>query len=96
VGGPDSAILKLMDHDERQILDACDAAVRSAIPAIEPIVAAVKMKLREHPGDVLAWESIPLERYSEHLPESIRSSWVFVLRANVSTTAERHPIAINA
>jgi len=36
-------------------------------------------------------ESIPLDRYGTQLPQTIESSWVFVLRANVATGAERHP-----
>jgi hypothetical protein len=80
-----------MKRHEREILDVCDAAVRSAAAAIEPIVVDVERKLRERPDDVLAWEAIPLDLYGDRLPESIRSSWVFVLRANVATGAERHP-----
>jgi hypothetical protein len=80
-----------MDRGERQILKALDAAVRSAAASIEPIIASVDRKLQEKPAEVLAWEAIPLDRYHRRLPESIRSSWVFVLRANVATGAERHP-----
>jgi hypothetical protein len=80
-----------MDQYERGILEALDAAVRSATATIEPIIASVDRKLRENPGEVLAWEAIPLDRYRTRLPESIRSSWVFVLRADVATGAERHP-----
>ena len=58
---------------------------------IEPLIDSVTRKLAENPGDVLAWEAIPLARYQALLPESIRSSWAFVLRANVVTGAERHP-----
>jgi hypothetical protein len=54
-------------------------------------VARVEQKLRERPDDVLAWEPIPLDFYTFPLPETIRSSWVFILRANTITGAERHP-----
>jgi hypothetical protein len=60
-------------------------------PAIDPIVRVVEQKLSEQPGEVLAWQPIPLEFYTVKLPETIRSRWVFVLRANVATGAERHP-----
>ncbi len=80
-----------MERDETDILQALDAAVRSAAATIEPIIASVDRKLEEAPAEVLAWEAIPLERYHTRLPETIRSSWVFVLRANVATGAERHP-----
>lgn len=80
-----------MDSYERGILEVLNAAVRSAAGTIEPIIASVDRKLQESPGEVLAWEAIPLDRYRTPLPESIRSGWVFILRANVATGAERHP-----
>ena len=40
---------------------------------------------------MLAWEPIPLHVYAGPLPASVRSSWVFILRANTVTGAERHP-----
>lgn len=79
-----------MDQYERQILQTLDAAVRSAAATIDFLAASAKRKLGENPDDVLAWEVIPLDRYRTRLPESIRSSWVFVLRANIATGAERH------
>ena len=82
-----------MDQEESGILEALDLAVRSeAITSkIDAIVARVEEKLRERPNDVLAWEPIPLNFYTAPLPETIRSSWVFILRANTTTGAERHP-----
>jgi len=78
---------------ESAILEALDLAVRSeAIRLkIEAIVARVEQKLLASPADVLAWEPIPLDVYTAPLPEAIRSSWVFILRANTTTGAERHP-----
>ncbi len=82
-----------MDQEESRMLEALDRAVNSvAIRAtIDPIVARVEQKLRARPDNVLAWESIPLDFYTAPLPETIRSSWVFILRANTTTGAERHP-----
>lgn len=80
-----------VDRDEREILETLDAAVRSAGATIEPIIASVDGQLQKNQGEVLAWQAIPLDRYHTRLPESVRSSWVFVLRANVATGAERHP-----
>ena len=80
-----------MNPTERDILAALDRAVRAAAGDIEPIVARVDRALQASPGDVLAWEPIPLSMYKSPLPETIRSSWVFVLRANLATGAERHP-----
>ena len=82
-----------MDQAETGILEALDLAVSSEAirPKIEAIVKRVEQRLRDRPRDVLAWEPIPLGFYRETLPETIRSSWVFILRANTITGAERHP-----
>lgn len=82
-----------MDPEESGILETLDLAVRSEAirPKIQAIVARVEQKLRERPDDVLAWEPIPLDFYTDPLPETIRSSWVFILRGNTITGAERHP-----
>ena len=39
----------------------------------------------------MTWEPIPLDVYGVSLPAGIRSSWVFILRADAATGAERHP-----
>ncbi len=39
----------------------------------------------------MAWEILPLSVFGRPLPESIRSTWVFVIRAGADTGAERHP-----
>jgi hypothetical protein len=82
-----------VDQEESRILEALDLAVRcEAIrPKIEAIIARVEQKLGQRPNDVLAWEPVPLESYTEPLPEAIRSSWVFIMRADTTTGAERHP-----
>ena len=41
----------------------------------------------------LAWKTVPLEVY-ESLPPGIASSWVFALRADCTSGAERHPNSI--
>ncbi len=75
------------------ILESLDAAVRceSAISRIDEIVFRVELALHQRLDDLLAWEPIPLKIYSSYLPAIIRSSWVFILRANAITGAERHP-----
>ena len=82
-----------MDREESKILETLDLAVRSESIAskMEAIVARIEQRLRERPEEVLAWEAIPLDFYTIPLPETIRSSWVFILRANTTTGAERHP-----
>ena len=39
----------------------------------------------------MEWEIVPLTLFSSRLPESIRSCWIFVIRSNAATAAERHP-----
>jgi len=82
-----------LDPQESEILEVLDTAVRaeSVISKIDAIVSRVEQELREKPDDVLVWEPIPLDVYTSPLPETIRSSWVFILRANTATGAERHP-----
>jgi hypothetical protein len=82
-----------MDQEEFRILEALDLAVSQEAlrPKIDAIVARVEQKLQESPNDVLAWEPVPLNFYTAPIPETIRSSWVFILRANTTTGAERHP-----
>ncbi len=82
-----------MDAGELRILEALDAAVSSeaATAKIGEIVARVEGSLNEHPREVMAWEPIPLEVYGGSVPPMIASSWVFILRADVDTGAERHP-----
>jgi hypothetical protein len=80
--------------EERKILDELDTAVRrpGVRPVIEAITARVEEKLASDPAATLAWEPVPLETYGGGgLPEGIRSSWVFVLRAGTTSGAERHP-----
>jgi len=77
---------------EDDILTALDAAV--AEPALARHLASVVPKLEHQlsldPDAIMAWEPIPLGTYRE-LPSGIKSSWVFILRAGITTGAERHP-----
>jgi hypothetical protein len=78
---------------EQAILEALDAALHgpAVASAIEAIAARVEQKLSDDPEAKLAWETVPLETYGGGLPEEILSSWVFVLRAGITSGAERHP-----
>ena len=42
-------------------------------------------------GALMAWEVVPRDDFGEGLPRSIRSCWIFVIRAGATTGAERHP-----
>jgi hypothetical protein len=72
-----------------------DLAVRppSVREALDRLAATAERELHEKPGAHLAWCTVPLDLY-ESLPHEIASSWVFVLRANSTSGAERHPNSI--
>jgi hypothetical protein len=78
---------------ERSILQSLDEAVSTseAAAALRPICERVLATLARGPGEIEAWEPVPLDLYGGVLPSEIRSSWVFVLRRGVTTGAERHP-----
>jgi hypothetical protein len=77
----DQIILRILDEA------LSDESVRASI---DTIARRVDQKLSDSSDDALVWEPVPLGLYSEELPEIIRSSWVFVIRANTNTGAERH------
>jgi hypothetical protein len=81
---------------ERELLRSLDAAVfaPAATAALRPICERVLGILARSPGEIEAWEAVPLELYGRDFPAEIRSSWVFVLRQGVTTGAERHPNSI--
>jgi hypothetical protein len=82
-----------MNAQERSVLASLDALLRSeAVRArIQPVVGRVADRLAQDRTAAMAWEPIPLAVYGGALPEFIRSSWVFILRAGATTGAERHP-----
>ena len=79
--------------NENTILTLLDELLRqpSAHAVIEPIASRVVARLRANPILALAWEPVPLDTYGNELPTFIRSSWVFVLRGDSASGAERHP-----
>jgi hypothetical protein len=82
-----------MDLSERALLGSLDVILESETvrAAINPIIMRVARALAGDPTSVMAWEPIPLSLYGGSLPPGIRSSWVFILRAGMTTGAERHP-----
>ncbi len=82
-----------MDEEELKIIQILDAAVRQkhVRAKIDSLAFRVEQKLTQNPESLLAWEPIPLSMYGVKLPETVRSSWIFILRARASTGAERHP-----
>lgn len=82
-----------MDKEELKILQILDVITRqeSVSAMIDSVVLQVERKLSRDFEALLAWEPVPLAAYGKRLPNMIRSSWVFVLRAQANTGAERHP-----
>ena len=82
-----------MTIQEQSVLESLDAILRSDVvrAGIDPIVERVGRELARDCEAPMAWEPIPLSIYGKPLPESIRSSWVFILRARATSGAERHP-----
>jgi hypothetical protein len=82
-----------MNPAERDVLQSLDGLLQlePVRDAIRPVVERVERKLEAEPSAVMAWEPLPLSIYPNALPAFIQSSWVFILRANATTGAERHP-----
>ena len=81
-----------MTKEERLLLEVLDGVVQSkeVRARLEPIVERVRADLAGKPDALMAWEAVPLETFGA-LPPSIRSGWIFILRADTDTRAERHP-----
>jgi len=78
---------------EEKVLEFLDRILqRKPVRAfLDTVVARVEQQLQADPAAVMAWEPVPLDVYDTPLPGGIRSSWVFILRADVATGDERHP-----
>ena len=77
---------------DAEILAALDEAVAEPALArhLQSVVPMLEERLAVDTDAIMAWEPIPLTLY-RRLPDEIRSSWVFILRAGITTGAERHP-----
>jgi hypothetical protein len=78
---------------EKRTLDLLDQLVRrpAVRASIDEAIVRLERLLRADTGAQMAWETLPLSLFDPGLPESIRSSWVFILRAGAVTGDERHP-----
>jgi len=81
---------------ETRTLEILDTLVQQ--PAVrrelDAIADRLEARLAAERSEPLVWQSIPLSLYGAAVPPGIRSSWVFVLRRNSSSGAERHPNSI--
>jgi hypothetical protein len=81
-----------MNAAQDPMLSALNEFVRSRLVAnvIGETLERVIQQL-DSSTELMEWEVVPLDLFGDALPENIRSCWIFVLRAGVATTAERHP-----
>jgi len=90
--GPGAASAGL-PAEELAVLEKLDGLV--AAPEVREhitkVAERVTRRLTQEAASLMTWEPLRLEIYGDALPESIRSSWVFALRAGATTGAERHP-----
>ena len=80
---------------EAEILQQLDHAIRRprAAAFLASLASDLETALVDDPTPRLAWRSVPLCAY-DSLPDGIASSWVFALRADCTSGAERHPNSI--
>jgi hypothetical protein len=79
--------------EERPVIELLNRAVEADAvrERIDAMVRRVAARMSEDRARPMAWEPVPLSVFGESLPSAIRSCWVFMLRAGVTTGAERHP-----
>jgi hypothetical protein len=81
-----------MNVAQDPVLPALNEVVRtdSAAATITETLRRVVQQL-DTSTKLMAWEIVPLSAFEDGLPASIRSCWIFVIRALAATGAERHP-----
>jgi hypothetical protein len=84
-----------IDMTETEILQQLDHAIRRprAAAFLASLASDLEAALSDDSTLRLAWRSVPLCAY-DSLPDGIESSWVFALRADCTSGAERHPNSI--
>ena len=81
---------------ETRTLEILDRLVQQVTVRRELDATADRLEARlaAERSQPLVWQSIPLSLYGATVPPGIQSSWVFVLRRNSISGAERHPNSI--
>ena len=81
---------------ETRTLEILDTLVQQATVRreLDAIADTLKARLAVERSEPLVWQPIPLSLYGVTVPPGIQSSWVFVLRRNSISGAERHPNSI--
>jgi hypothetical protein len=82
-----------MMEDEISILKSLDELLRpeSVRSAIDAIAIQLEQELIRKSAALMTWQPLALSLYRSPIPTGILSSWVFILRAQAITGAERHP-----
>ena len=82
-----------MNSREKELLQVIDTVIRKNYirEMLDSMVVGVEKKLAGEDNALMAWEPVPLYLYGEKFPDTILSSWIFILRAGATTGAERHP-----
>ena len=83
-------------ESETQMLECLDSLVQQAPVRreLDAIADRLKASLAAGRSADLVYQPIDLSLYGATLPPGIRSSWVFALRRNTVSGAERHPDSI--
>jgi hypothetical protein len=82
----------LKQSSQKILLILDDIMSQESVKAvIDSLVPRVEQKLKKGTVALLAWEPVPLDTYGEDLPSVIQSSWIFIVRAQAESGAERHP-----
>jgi hypothetical protein len=82
-----------MTKEERSVLETLDEILSSdkVRTQLLPIIKRIRAELARKSDALMTWEPVPLDTFGDRLPPSIKSGWVFVLRAGTDTGFERHP-----
>lgn len=82
-----------MTKEELSTLEKLDEIVhaKQVTTQLLPILERVRAELARESDALMAWEPIPLKTFGGRLPPSIKSGWLFILRAGADTGVERHP-----
>ena len=81
-----------MNVADDRVVAALNEVVRSdSAAAITATTLQRVLRQLDASANLMAWEVIPLSAFAGGLPESIRSCWIFVIRAGAATGSERHP-----
>jgi hypothetical protein len=81
-----------MERAQDPLLRQLDALIQTETvgAGLRDIVPRVRQQL-DASGGPMSWRVLPLTVFGGRLPESVRSCWIFMIRAGASTSAERHP-----